>query len=150
MRDESEFWNKVDRQGPEDCWMWQAATYDGGYGHYWNGSDMMPAHQAAYFYEHGEKPDDIIMHLCDEPGCVNPSHLAAGDQEENMSDASNKGRMANGESHPDAELTEDDVRKIRKKYKAGGVTYSELAEEYDVHETTIGWIVRRKSWQHVD
>ena len=146
MRAEKHFWSKVNRAGPDECWLWTAATYDGGYGHYWDGEDMMPAHRAAYQYEHDEEPDDVVMHTCDNPACVNPAHLVSGTQADNMQDASEKDRCGK----PDSKLTEDDVREIRNKYEAGGVTYPELASEYGVHKTTIGWIVRRESWTHVD
>jgi hypothetical protein len=34
----------------------------------------------------------VVMHLCDNPGCVNPDHLALGSQSKNLKDARRKGR----------------------------------------------------------
>ena len=29
------FWSKVDRQGPDECWEWQAGRSEKGYGWFW-------------------------------------------------------------------------------------------------------------------
>ena len=47
-------------------------------------------------------------------------------------------------------LTEDDAREIRRLYAAGEYNQYELAEIYGVHQTTIGHVVLRRSWRHVD
>lgn len=52
------------------------------------------AHRVSYEMRHGPIPDGLnILHDCDNPNCVNPSHLKAGTQQENMRDASLRGRL---------------------------------------------------------
>lgn len=46
-------------------------------------------------------------------------------------------------------LTEVQVMEIREKYSNGGITYRDLADQYDVNFTTIGDIIRREKWKHV-
>lgn len=38
-------------------------------------------------------PDDVVMHTCDNPPCINPEHLVVGTQGQNVEDARNKGRL---------------------------------------------------------
>lgn len=54
-----------------------------------------------------------------------------------------------GELCGHAKLTEKDVREIRRRYKEGGIFQRELGEEYGITRSSIGAIVRRKSWKHI-
>ena len=46
---------------------------------------------------HNAEPlgDRLVMHTCDNPGCINPAHLRAGNQFDNMQDCASKGRVSN-------------------------------------------------------
>ena len=104
--DIARFWMKVDKQGPQDCWPWKAATRNGGYGAFSvqrrkNRSTSRPiatAHRVSYEIAHGKKlrRGMLIMHICDNPGCVNPAHLKLADHATNSLDAALKGRMKTG------------------------------------------------------
>ena len=53
-----------------------------------------------------------------------------------------------GAQHPDAKLTEQQVREIRQ--QAGeGVSFAALGRQYGVDYTNISQIVRRRTWKHV-
>lgn len=54
----------------------------------------MRAHRVAFEQEWGItlKPDDVVLHTCDNTGCVNPLHLQLGTQFDNIQDAKRKGR----------------------------------------------------------
>jgi len=92
----------------------------------------------------------VVMHLCDNPPCVNVEHLRLGTQGENMADARAKGRAKPpppqpGEAHPAAKLTEDLVREIRSSTEMGTV----LAVRYGVSRSQISAIRKHKTWKHV-
>jgi hypothetical protein len=42
-------------------------------------------------------PGGLIMHLCDNPGCINIEHLRLGTPKENSADMATKGRASNAQ-----------------------------------------------------
>lgn len=70
------FWAKVDRGGPDDCWLWRAATEPAGYGHFKLHGRPQRAHRVAFELLVAPIPEGMHLdHLCRMPGCVNPRHL---------------------------------------------------------------------------
>ena len=51
---------------------------------------------------------------------------------------------------PWRKLTAAQVREIRRRYAAGGVTMAQLAAEYGVTHMAISYIVRRVTWDQLD
>lgn len=54
-----------------------------------------------------------------------------------------------GEQNASAKLTEDQVREIRKRYAAGGVSLRTLGQEYGVGKSAIHQIVKGRNWKRV-
>lgn len=72
----SRFWDKVDKDGHDGCWLWTDATSWNGYGRFYTGSRVMSAHRLSYELAVGPIPDGLqIDHLCRVRACVNPAHL---------------------------------------------------------------------------
>ncbi|HJF51233.1 HNH endonuclease [Brachybacterium paraconglomeratum] len=94
---EERFWSKVDKSG--DCWVWIGSDVNQyGYGRFHTYANSKRVRHLAHRYslvlsgvELG--PKDIVLHECDNPPCVNPSHLKVGDQAANISDAHAKRRL---------------------------------------------------------
>lgn len=84
------FWPKVDRSGgPGACWIWTGALHTAGYGVLWGGRDdarrWLRAHRVAYELLVGPIPDGMTLdHLCRNRRCVNPDHLEAVSNVENV------------------------------------------------------------------
>jgi hypothetical protein len=91
------------------------------------------------------KPDQVVMHTCDNPACCNPTHLVVGDHAMNVADRVAKGRSAKGSSNGRAKLTESQVQAIRSDDRPA----AEVAKQYSVSPATISLIRRRRIWAHV-
>jgi hypothetical protein len=87
------FWSFVDRDG--ECWTWKGSTNGAkGYGRFYPTHGLrVYAHRFAYELANGNfDPQIEVLHSCDNPRCVNPSHLSLGSHTDNMRDMSRKGR----------------------------------------------------------
>ena len=87
------FWLHVDRTGgPDACWPWTGRRTDG-YGAVGSGKLFDRAHRLAFRLSGGIiPPGQIVRHLCHNPLCCNPAHLAAGTHADNMHDMAQAGR----------------------------------------------------------
>lgn len=82
---EDRFWAKVDLRGPDECWLWTRGLSSNGYGLFWDGEAWVRAHRWSYEQARGPIPAGLqIDHLCRTRGCVNPAHLEAVTQHENL------------------------------------------------------------------
>lgn len=143
---EDRFWSRV--QKTDGCWIWTGAASGGdsggGYGNcHWNGKTML-AHRVSYLLEHGTLPDLLILHSCDTPLCVRPSHLFVGTQTDNMQDMIWKGRQRGGfhAKHPDRI-----VRAIHA--LAGLMSQSEIGRRMGVSQVMVSMVLRGKTRRSV-
>jgi hypothetical protein len=157
-RPEYRFWKDVDKNGPihpvhGQCWVWTGYMRPSGYGRFSVCNKLTPVHRYSYEEFVGHVPHDLwVLHKCDNPACVRPDHLFLGTDQDNATDKVNKGRQSKGEVARQSELTEEDVRDIRRRYRRWSHNCSnarELAEEKGVARDAIHSIIAGKSWRHV-
>lgn len=145
----SDFWEKVDQRGPDECWPWTGAIYAHHYGAIYWGRRMTYAHRVAYHLATGQDPaGKVVRHRCDNPPCCNPAHLEIGTHADNSRDRVERGRQSRGTRRPDAKLTEEDVLEIRRRV-AAGASQAAVARDYGVGQPTVSKIIRRTRWKHV-
>lgn len=163
---QARFWAKVDVRGPDECWPWRAALNRSGYGRYTpcaGAKQCMATHyMLALVGRLRPSPDGCALHTCDNPICVNPSHLHWGTHRDNMRDKASKGRASRmfgprngmhttpearlvGERNPHAKLREAQVRAIL----TDGRRNAEIAGDYSVSPALVAQIKRGVAWRHV-
>jgi len=133
------FWPKVDRRGPDECWLWIGAKSKRGYGNIAFNGRVQGAHRVSFLLSGGTIPDgQFVCHRCDNRACVNPAHLFAGTHTDNMQDCIAKGRRAaqDGERNNKAKLT-DEQRNHAAEMSRAGVSFSEIGRRLGVHRQTI-------------
>lgn len=70
------------------CWEWQRAKNQHGYGRVGQDGKNRFAHRVSYEAFVGPIPDGLnVCHRCNNKGCVNPEHLYAASQRQNIIDA---------------------------------------------------------------
>jgi len=91
------FWAKAIVGYPDECWLWTGHIIGphSPYGQFWHEGRNRPAAKVAWELANDESfPEGKhACHHCDNPRCVNPAHIFPGTNQENMLDASRKGRL---------------------------------------------------------
>lgn len=144
------FWEKVDKSG--ECWLWIGAKSSPWlYGNLLiSGRKYRLAHRISWELTYGSIPDGLcVLHHCDNPSCVRPSHLWLGTQLDNSKDCIAKGRDRRGEQHPMAKLTEGQVIEIYRVHMDEGLSHRALASRFGVSPSCINDVLTGKNWAHV-
>ncbi len=141
------------RVSTNGCWEWTRGRFNGGYGKFNKRAvkyDLSHyAHRTSWIIHFGPIPEGLqVCHRCDNPGCVNPQHLFLGTSEDNMQDASRKGRMntwrrLHGAQHGRAKLTLDQVRSIQMDDRPR----KDIAREYGVSLSRVSKIKQGNTWK---
>lgn len=144
------FLKLVGDKEPNGCIIWKG-TRIGANGHGIIARKL--AHRLAYEYAFGSIPDGLyVLHKCDNPPCVNPEHLFAGTQKDNMYDMIAKKRSTTvgvkGEENKTAKLTTENVIEIRRRVDAGELQ-DVVRKDFGISTVHIWRIVNRLRWTHV-
>ena len=147
------FWEKVRKGRPNECWEWQAARNEKGYGRLTAGRGVhLKAHRVAWALSNGCKlePSACILHRCDNPPCCNPRHLFVGTMKDNTDDMIKKGRNSNpphryGENHHAAKFDERTAKKIIRDNR----TLSAIAEEHGISWMTVFRLKHGLTWKNL-
>jgi len=86
------FWSKVSIGSPDECWPWRASTHRG-YGSFDVAWRNQKAHRISWQITNDRLlPENAVAcHDCDNPTCVNPSHITPDTPSTNTRDAISRG-----------------------------------------------------------
>lgn len=108
------------------------------------------AHRAAYTVHVGPIPDGyLVRHSCDEPRCIEPSHLSVGTTADNSRDMAERRRGNIGLKNPSATIPPADVEEAIRLY-LGGMKAADVAALYGVTRHTVAKWGKRESRRDVD
>jgi uncharacterized protein YfaT (DUF1175 family) len=69
----------------DNCWLWTGRRDGFGYGHFKAHGRTLKAHRVAWTLKNGAIPDDKTLdHVCRNPQCVNPAHIALVSNKQNI------------------------------------------------------------------
>lgn len=125
--------------GKGECWLWVGGTSR-------NKKHRRPYFRSKpayrYIYESIFGPlskNEFLCHKCDNPMCVNPSHLFVGSQADNMKDAVAKGRPIGRPSK--RHRLADQMIGMRKK----GASMYRIAKSLGLDHSTIRWHLSKEA-----
>lgn len=130
----------------DECLIWPFGGNGNGYGQVrFEGVSRYP-HRIMCALAHGPAPSEMhqAAHSCGKRDCVNPRHLRWSGQSGNELDKALHGRDIRGERHPNAKLTEGDVKEIRA--LEGCHTHEELGQRFCVSSVHIHRLLRGQRW----
>ena len=131
-----------------NCWEWQGARQNRGYGVFVHHGIHYLVHRLSYTLYKGHIPEGLcVCHTFDNRICVNPDHLWVGTQADNNYDMINKKRHY--VLPPKSKLTVEDVKEIRIMYSPYACTYKSISEKYQISESCVHRIVKRLSWKNL-
>ena len=135
------------------CAEWFGGKQGRGYGVVSQNKTQCLAHRKAYELAFGPIPKGLyICHRCDNPGCVNPFHLFAATQKQNLDDMTRKGRRrrvgVKGSKNHASIYAEQDVIEMKRMNSIGTRTCN-IWRRFGGSYQSVWLIIRGRNWSHI-
>lgn len=138
----------------EPCVLWPGGKTGNNYGviTYQTGYQIH-AHRYAFLFTFGFLPNGLcICHRCDTTLCINPFHLFAGTQKDNIADMHRKNRDkhrgSKGSDNNTSIYSAEQVLEMRRMF-AAGIRVCEINKKFGGAYQSVWLIVRRRNWSHI-
>lgn len=141
------------KQSESGCLEWQGASGMKGHGRINYCGKLYSPHRVIYAANHGDiPPGRLVCHSCDNPRCVNPSHLFLGTYRDNVLDMHSKGRAAKpkvGINHEYATHTNEDVIMVRVLWLQGK-SHRQIVIDTGFAKAFVQKVLCGEGWSHVE
>jgi hypothetical protein len=148
---ESAFFART-RRTDTGCLEWTGGVNRNGYGQVRIGGKLYLCHRVSFEWHYGPiSPGVKVRHRCDNPSCIERTHLLPGSQSDNIADCIERGRrnQAFGERMGTSKLREADIIRIREMGRAGAASGRAIARMFGVSHTMVQDILARRNWKHL-
>lgn len=154
------FMAKVRIADGDKCWQWLGSKTGSGYGQFWDGTRLIPAHW--FLLERRPQRKQEACHSCDNKLCVRPSHIFIGTRSDNVRDMISKNRhnpmpgframlrvrRCRGTDNHEVKLTEDQAMLAKACPRTYG-SATAMAKAFNVSTTVISGIRNERRWTHL-
>ena len=126
---------------------WPFRKDHSGYGMIYQDGITTGAHRVICRLAHGQPPTAThqAAHSCNNPSCVNPSHLRWATPSENQQDRIAHGTYQCGEQIAGSRLSPADVLAIR----AAVGSQMQIAQRFGIGRGTVRAILSGRTWKHI-
>ena len=163
---EDRLWSRVTIREEEDCWEWNGAhnsrglpmfifskldraSYDLKLQFGTDSERGITAQRVMWGVIVGPVPyNKVVYHKCNNRNCMNPKHLELGSKQDQSDHRIDSERQAVGDSHGKSKLTPSEAREIYQRFFEDEITQSELAQQYNIDDSTVSNIINGHIWSH--
>lgn len=112
---------------------------------------MWRLNRFVYTLVHGEIPNgNVIGHLCNNKGCINPHHLYLTTASENSTHAKLDGLYRTGYKSDHIKKLDDDWLNVCRLYHEEGLSQQAIADIYSVQQPRVSQLIRSNKKRYED
>lgn len=128
-----------ERDEETGCIVWTGSKTKKGYGQVGYKRQTVRTHRLVYQAIKGITVGSV-MHLCNNPICLNPDHLKAGTNAENTAYRDLCGNTLSGTDNPACRYTTQTIIEVRKLILKGGMTQQKIAQMCGVSRSYVSYL----------
>jgi len=134
---EVRLWQFISPEPNSGCWLWTSGKVNG-YAVLTTNGRPWYVHRYMCSTANGPPTKDrnVARHLCHNSLCVNPHHLAWGDNADNSKDTVSVGRHAFGDRHGNSKIAFEQIVEMRNLYRSG-LNIRDLAYQFGLHHQYV-------------